>query len=191
MTHDQVATPPRRPRRGFARYGVPLLLLLLPVLGGVLGFVAAQVTPPHYTASSYVLITTSGGSGGLTPVDVATAVARVATNESVLGAGASSRLLRASRDGDLTAKASPDAPLVELSATSSTAAAAASLANELAGSVQSHMATLTGAATFSANVFASASEPNKPSSPNPPVDLAAGVALGVLLAGVGFVLRRR
>ena len=80
---------------------------------------------------------------------------------------------------------------MELSATDSSAASAAELANALADAVELHMTVNTGIDQVRASTFASASEPSEPSSPNVLVNVVAGCALGVLLAATGFVLRRR
>lgn len=179
----------RRGRKALRALGL-VALLLLPIVGGLAGYAVALVTPPRYTAESYVLMI-STGTGEVTPGDIAQAVSRVATSESVLAAGDSDELVLAAREDQLTASASPDAPLVELSATASSAADAAALANDLADAVELHMTTNTGIDEVRASIFASASEPAEPSSPNVLVNVVAGVALGLLLAAVGFVLRRR
>jgi MYXO-CTERM domain-containing protein len=167
-----------------------IALLLLPVLGALAGYAVALVTPPRYTAEAYVLMISTGAEE-VTPGDIAQAVARVATSESVLATSDSDDLILAARDDRLTAEASPDAPLVELSATADSADAAADLANDLADAVEVHMTTNTGIDEVRASIFASASEPAEPSSPNVLVNVVAGAALGLLLAAVGFVLRRR
>ncbi|NUS52136.1 MAG: hypothetical protein HOQ22_13990, partial [Nocardioidaceae bacterium] len=168
-----------------------LLLLALPVVGGLLGLLVATITPPTYTAHAFVLITSTGDTTDVSAGDIAQATARVATSDSVLAEGDSSRRLLVAADDDrLTASASPDAPLVDLSASAATPAAA-DLANALAAAVDAHVTSIGVDADVRASVFASASRPRRPTSPNPVVDVAAGVALGVLLAAVAFVLRRR
>lgn len=166
-------------------------LLLLPVGGALAGYALALVTPPSYTAQAYVLIADSGAAGDVSPGDIAQAVARVATSESVISVADSESLVLAARQQELTSSASPDAPLVELSATASSADAAAALANDFADAVELHITTNSGVGEVRASTFASASAPAKPSSPNVVVNVTAGAALGVLLASVVFVLRRR
>ncbi|NUR10172.1 MAG: hypothetical protein HOQ45_24620 [Nocardioidaceae bacterium] len=180
----------RKSRTGTALF--VLLLLALPVVGGLLGLLVATITPPTYTAHAFVLITSTGDTTDVSAGDIAQATARVATSDSVLAEGDSSRRLLVAADDDrLTASASPDAPLVDLSASAATPAAAADLANALAAAVDAHVTSIGVDADVRASVFASASRPRRPTSPNPVVDVAAGVALGVLLAAVAFVLRRR
>lgn len=183
------------PARGRGRRGLPVVLLLLvvlPLLGGAAGFLVASVTPPRYTAHAYVLITARNQAGDVSGADVAQAVARVATTESVLVSGGSAGdLLRAAREDRLTATTSPDAPLVEVSATSGLAPEAAALANQLARQVQGRVADISDVAGVRATLLASATTPSRPASPNVFVNVAAGVALGVLATSVLYVLRRR
>lgn len=182
-------TPNRRRGKVFRALGL-LVLLLLPVVGGVAGYAVALVTPPRYTAEAYVLVTSSGARE-VTPGDIAQAVARVATTESVLVAGDSPDLIRAAREDQLTASASPDAPIVELAASAGSAFEAAALANDLAEAVTLHMTANVEVQEVEASTFATASVPADPSSPNVAVNVVAGAALGLLLTIVGFVLRRR
>ena len=84
-------------RFGRARRFLGLLtLLLLPVVGALAGYAVALVTPSSYTAEAYVLISSTGDAGEVTPGDIAQAVARVATSESVLAAGDGDDLVLAS-----------------------------------------------------------------------------------------------
>jgi capsular polysaccharide biosynthesis protein len=179
-------------RTGEFSLTVLVLVALLPVIGGIAGTLVVAVTPERYTAHSYVLVTSTGGEGAdVSAVSVAQAIARVATNESVLDAGArGDRLRTATREGAFTATASPDAPLVDLSATASTASDAVTLADELALQVVEHVTAFRGAAKVRAEIFASASPPDAPSSPNPVVSVVAGAALGALIAAAVLILRR-
>lgn len=179
-------------RRGWRGVPVVLLLVVLPLLGGAVGLVVAALTPPRYTAHAYVLITARDQAGGVSGADIAQAVARVATTESVLVSGGSAGdLLRAAREDRLTASTSPDAPLVEVSATASRAPEAAALANRLARQVQGQVSNISEVAGVRATLLASASTPSERASPNLLVNLAAGVALGVLAAAVLYILRQR
>ncbi len=175
---------------GFRRI-VLVLVALLPLFGGLAGLALTALTPVDYTGEAYLLITTTADGADVSAVSIAQAVARVATSESVLDSAGSDDLLRsAAQRGDLTASASPDSPLVNLAATSSTASDAASLADEFAIQLQRHITRFEGVAQVRAEVFASASLPRDPSSPNRFVNVVSGVALGILAAAVVFVLRR-
>jgi capsular polysaccharide biosynthesis protein len=183
--------PERPPTTGRWR-GVAfvILVVLLPVIGGVAGYFVATYTPKQYTAHAYVLISNSGADTDVTSSQLAQATARVATGASVLTSGrASSALLAAAADGDLAASSSPDAPLVDLSATAGAPSTAADLANQLAEAVSEHTTGLK-ATKVTSRIFASAAPPAHPSSPNTLVDVAAGIALGVVLGGVIWVSRR-
>ncbi len=170
---------------------LPALIVLLAVFGGLLGILVAALSSDRYTAHAYLLVTTTGSGADVSAVNTAQAVARVATSESVLSAdGSNARLLDATRDKDLTATSSPDAPLVDLAATSSSPSDAADLADEFAQQVETHVSEFRDVAQIRAEVFAPASLPRDRSSPNALVDLVAGVALGLLAGAVLYVVRR-
>ena len=188
---------PARPRpasetRSWLRRRTTVLLVLLPILGGLAGLLLATVTPPRYTAHSYVLLSDTTRGADVSAVNVAQATARIATKPSVLEAGGRDEQLDlAAQNGDLLATASPDMPLVDLSATADSGLAAALLANQLADRVQRHLAGFTTSTGIRADLFASATEPKRPMSPNTLVDVAGGAAIGALAAAIVFVLRRR
>ncbi len=184
------ATPEARTRRQRIA-PLALLVVLLPVLGGLAGLAVAALTPPRYTAHAYVLISGNGEVTDVTPSQLAQATARVAISESVLVAGgAGDRLLTASTDDRLIASSSPDSPLVDLAATAGTAAGAANLADQLSRTVTAGMSTVTSDLTMEASIFATASPPREATSPNYLVDVVAGAGLGAFLAFVVVALRR-
>jgi capsular polysaccharide biosynthesis protein len=188
------AEPGARPRKGRRWRGLALalLLILLPVAGAAVGALVASLSPVSYTANAYVFVTIRGTGVDVSAGDISAALARVATSDSVLASGGrAGRLVKAGRENRLAASTSPDAPLVQLSATASTPRAAADLANQLARTVQRQVTTVAGVVDARATLFASASAPSRPSSPSLVVDVLAGAALGVVAASVLFVIRRR
>jgi len=169
-----------------------VLLVLLPIIGGLIGLAFAALTPARYTSHAYLLVIETGQGAGVSAINVAQATARIATKPSVLDTGKDgATLLSAVRAGGLSATASPDAPLVDLAATASTADDSVRLANEMSSRVKEHVNGFSDAAGVRLEVFALASRPDKPTSPNILVDVLAGFALGSLAAAVLFVLKRR
>ena len=161
------------------------------MMGGLVGLVLDSLVPAHYTSRAYVLITSDTDGANVSALNIAQAVARVATSDSVVNSsGSAHRLSIAAQQGRLSASSSPDAPLVELFATASTASDATVLANQFAGRVERHVTSFSGVARVRAEIFASASQPSRPSSPNRFVLWVTGFGLGVLAAAVLFVIRR-
>jgi capsular polysaccharide biosynthesis protein len=167
-------------------------MFVLPILGALAGWAVASVTPTRYTAHSYLLIVDASDGAGASAVNVAQATARVATKPSVLAeSGGDVTLLAAAAEEDLTATASPDAPLVDLAASAGTAEEAVRLANDLSDHVNRHISRFSKSTRVESEVFAEASLPSRPASPNTLVNVIAGLAVGVVAASVLFVVGRR
>jgi len=167
------------------------VIAMLPVLGALLGLGFAVTAQPSYTAHAYLLLTNATKGADASAVNVAQATARIATNPSVVSTGAGDNTLNAAAQrGDLTATASPDLPLIDLAATASSASASALLANQFADRVKQHLADFPDLADVRVGVFAAASDPTRPTSPNLLVDVGAGAALGGLVAGLVYLLKR-
>jgi capsular polysaccharide biosynthesis protein len=180
----------RRARHAYPRAAMALIALL-PVLGALVGLGVAMTVQPSYTAHAYVLLTNATKGADASSVNVAQATARIATNPSVVNSGAAdSTLTAAAQRGDLTATASPDLPLIDLAATASSASASALLANQFADRVKQHLADFPDLADVRVGIFAAASEPTRPTSPNLLVDVGAGAVLGALVAGLVYLLKR-
>jgi hypothetical protein len=92
---------------------------------------------------------------------------------------------------------SPDAPLVQLTGTGTDAKQAAGLANAVAQALISFGNGRSDQTGVRLAVFAEASPPDGPSSPNAPLDLVVGATAGLLvgalavMAGVGLRTGRR
>ncbi len=162
------------------------LLLLLTLIGGVAGAVYSAVKTPTYTAKAYVVAIGDRGES-ITALNFAQAYGRVATSGPVLAAAGAK--LGADRTGlkDVTASTSPDAPVIEVTATGSTARHTADLANAVANALADYGNTRKAETHVSLGLLAGALVPTSPSSPKPPLELAVGAAGGLLIGGLAVL----
>jgi capsular polysaccharide biosynthesis protein len=162
------------------------------LLGGAAGGTYGVVTPPAYTATSYVVAVPTERSDPQAALGFAQAYGRVATQLAVLGdaqvwAGVPVRTLR---DSVRTAT-SPDAPMVAVSATSGRADLAADMANAVARAMTRHANNAEGATHVELQQFARATRPTEASSPSPVVTGLVGASAGGLLGGLFVLVRPR
>jgi capsular polysaccharide biosynthesis protein len=156
------------------------------LLGVLAGAMYGVFKAPAYTADAQVVVVNAAtATDDTTAVKFAQAYGRITGDSAILAqtatvkGGGSVTALR----GQIRAETSPDAPLVQITGTAPNAARAAEIANEVAGALISFgnaRSAQTGARLAS---FAQASAPDKPSSPNKPVDIAVGAAAGLLIGG--------
>jgi capsular polysaccharide biosynthesis protein len=170
-------------RRLVRRFG---LLILLTLIGGIAGAVYSAVKTPTYTAKAYVVATGDRGDS-ITALNYAQAYGRIATSGPVVAkAGV---LLGADRTGlsDVTASTSPDAPVIELTATGTQADRTAKVANAMAKALADYGSSRKADTHVGLSVLAGAIPPAKPSSPKPPMELAVGAACGLLIGGMAVL----
>ncbi|MEU8360075.1 hypothetical protein AB0C27_29095 [Nonomuraea sp. NPDC048882] len=154
-----------------SRWWLPLSLTT-GLLGGLAYTLAGQVV---YTSDAYVVVVAGGEA--TRAADYAAAYARVAAQPGVLGVSPADL-------SGVSVAASPDAPLIRLTAAASTAAEATGRADRLATALIAYA----GAHSTDTHVrlapFAGASSPSRPSAPVPLVNLAVGGCGAVLLGGL-------
>ena len=170
-------------RRLVRRFG---LLIVLTLLGGVAGAVYAAVKTPTYTAKAYVVTIGSAGES-ITALNYAQAYGRIATTGPILAtAGAK---LGADRTGlnRVTASTSPDAPVIEITATGTSAAKTANVANAVANSLIALGDTRKADTKVGLAMLAAATPPARPTSPKPPMELVIGAAGGLLIGGLAVL----
>jgi uncharacterized protein involved in exopolysaccharide biosynthesis len=162
------------------------------VLGGLCGGAYGVLTPPTYTATSYVVAVPTAKSDSGSALGFAQAYGRVATQLTVLidaqdRAGVPLRTLQRS----VRAATSPDAPMVAVSATSSRPVLAADMAN----AVSQALTRQAGAAKDSTQVqlvqFSRAVKPTEPTSASAWVTALVGTSAGGLLCGLALLVRPR
>lgn len=188
----QGAANVRRPRRSLIailwRAGLIVMLVLTGFLGGL---VYTLLTPATYTATAYVLVVSGGGDqAGPAAVSFAQVFGRLAPLPETLEY--SSLPVPRTAAGDLRehiqASTSPDTPLIRIAGSARTPADAAGYANAAADALVQYGAARrldTGVRVALMNL---AEPPAEPSSPNLVLDVAAGTASGILLAGLGAAL---
>ena len=170
-------------RRLIRRFG---LLILLTLIGGTAGAVYGAVKTPTYTAKAYVVAIGDRGDS-ITALNFAQAYGRIATSGPVLAkAGAG---LGADRSGltDVTASTSPDAPVIEITATGTNAVHTAGVANAVANALVDYGSTRKADTHVSLGLLAGALTPGRPTSPKPPLELAVGAAGGLLIGGLAVL----
>jgi capsular polysaccharide biosynthesis protein len=170
-------------RRLMRRFG---LLILLTLIGGIAGAVYSAVKTPTYTAKAYVVATGDRGDA-TTALNYAQAYGRIATSGPVVAkAGV---LLGADRIGlsDVTVSTSPDAPVIELTATGTNADRTAKVANAMAKALADYGSSRKTQTHVGLSVLAGAVPPANPSSPKPPMELAVGAAGGLLIGGLAVL----
>jgi capsular polysaccharide biosynthesis protein len=170
-------------KRLVRRFG---LLVLLMLIGGLAGAVYSAVKTPTYTAKAYVVAIGDPGEA-ITALNFAQAYGRIATSGPVQAAAGVR--LGADKSGlaDVTSSTSPDAPVIEVTATSTAAQHAADLVNAVAVALAEYGSSRKTETHVSLALLAGATTPASPSSPKPPLELAVGAAGGLLIGGLAVL----
>ncbi|MGW7255741.1 lipopolysaccharide biosynthesis protein [Streptomyces sp. NPDC054834] len=190
-------TPTRQRRLSLAMAGVRKLpswslLAAGTLVGGLAGGAYGMLTPPTYTATSYVVAVPTGKSDPSSALGFAQAYGRVATQLTVLAdaqdkAGVPVRTLQR----NVQAATSPDAPMVAVSATSSRPG----LASDMANAVSRALTRQANAAKKNTHVqlvqFSKAARPTEPTSASSAVTTLVGASSGGLLCGLALLARPR
>jgi capsular polysaccharide biosynthesis protein len=170
-------------RRLVRRFG---LLLLLMLIGGGAGALYGALKTPTYTAKAYVVAIGDPGEA-ISALNFAQAYGRVATSGPVLVKAAVRLGADQSGLSRVTAATSPDAPVIEITATGPSAAHSADLANAVANSLSEYGSTRKSETHVSLALLAGATTPVRPSSPKPPMELIVGAAGGLLIGGLAVL----
>jgi uncharacterized protein involved in exopolysaccharide biosynthesis len=156
------------------------------LLGGI-GYAIAA--PPQYAATSYVMVVPDHADSP-TALGFAQAYGRVVTGSAVLvGAQAAAGTPADRLRGHVQAQTSPDAPMISVTGTASSGAAAARYANAVAQSLTAtgnRSAPSTGVRLL---VFSPASAPSSPASPSAALSAAVGASAGGLLGALALLVR--
>ncbi|WP_030236883.1 MULTISPECIES: hypothetical protein [unclassified Streptomyces] len=188
-------TPTRQRLLSPARLkGLPLWSVLAAgtLVGGLLGGSYGVLTPSTYTATSYVIAVPNDKSSPDAALGFAQAYGRVATQLAVLGdaqvwAGVPVRTLQRS----VRTATSPDAPMVAVSATSSSPGLAVDMANAVTRALTRHADASRGNTRVKLVQFSRAVEPSEPTSASPAVTGLVGASAGGLLCGLALLARPR
>ncbi|MGW5354548.1 lipopolysaccharide biosynthesis protein [Streptomyces sp. NPDC004031] len=144
---------------------------------------------PQYAATSYVMVV-SQHADAPTALGFAQAYGRVVTGTAVLAgaqaeAGTPAQRLR----GHIDSQTSPDAPMISVTGTASSGAAAARYANAVAKSLAATGNRDTAGTGVSLLLFAPAAAPTAPSSPSAGLSAAVGGSAGGLLGALALLVR--
>jgi capsular polysaccharide biosynthesis protein len=172
-----------------------LTLLVATLLGGVLGLLVHAVVPTQYSTSAYVVVSPATGADPSVAVAYTKALGRLVADPATLQPAArASGISVSDLARDVRSQSSPDAPLIEVTAGSTTAGGAARAANSVAGSFVSVLNQRTGDTHVRLSTLTVAPVPPEPSSlpvlRAMLVGLIAGLLLGALVVGVRNEHRR-
>ena len=163
-------------------------ILLAGIVLGVGGAIfATDLMPPSYSSSSYVLVVPARDADNSNAINYAQAYARIATNQAVVQKALSDNgiAVEPSRIRQLvSASASPDAPLIEITARDRQPERAALLANVVATGLTSYSTARAQDTGYRVRPFTRALPPSRASSPNRALNIIVGVSIGLLLAGL-------
>ncbi|NJP66507.1 hypothetical protein HCJ92_09450 [Streptomyces sp. ventii] len=150
--------------------------------GLVAGLGHGMLAPVEYEARGHVVVRASEGTDPAAVVGFAQVYGRIAAEPAVLSP-------LGDLPGTVRAASSPDAPVVEITGTAGSPAAAAAVANRVAPALVAYGNEAESMTGTRLAVLAAAQPPSTPSSP--PVAAAAGVgaASGTLLAALALLVR--
>ena len=138
---------------------------------------------PTYTAKAYVVAIGDRGDS-ITALNFAQAYGRIATSGPVLAKAGTNLGSDQSGLSDVTGATSPDAPVIEITATATTPVRSAAVANAVAGALVDYGTTRKADTHVGLSLLAAALTPAKPTSPRPPLELVIGAAAGLLIGGL-------
>jgi hypothetical protein len=148
------------------------------------------VTPPQYAAISYVVVSPAGRAEAAAALGYAQAYGKIATDPVILAkAEADANVRRGTLNRGIQASTSPDAPMVQITATSRKPASAARYADAVGKALTQtakKSAKKTGARL---TVVSKSVAPSAPVSPSPGVAVAVGACAGGLIGGLVLLTR--
>ncbi|MBZ9637949.1 lipopolysaccharide biosynthesis protein [Streptomyces sp. PSKA30] len=190
-----MTTTPIHQRRSLARLRkLPSWSVLAAgtLLGGLLGVTYGLVTPPKYTATSYVIAVPTDKAGPESALGFAQAYGRAATQLAVLGdAQVWARVPVRTLQHSVRTATSPDAPMVAVSATSSRPGLAVDMANAVSRALTRHADDTSSNTQVRLVQFSRAMKPTEPTSTSPAVTALVGASAGGLLCGLALLARPR
>ncbi|MEU6541908.1 lipopolysaccharide biosynthesis protein [Streptomyces sp. NPDC046859] len=196
MTDNPAERAPlwHRARARLGRLPVWALVPATALTGALAGGAYGLVKPPQYTATSSVVAVPNGTTEAdcTDALGFAQAYGRVATQLAVLGdaqmwAGVPVSTLRES----VEVATSPDAPMVAVSATSSSPAQAVDIANAVSRSLVTEAGYAKDRTGIRLESLSRALRPGEPSSASPGLTALVGASAGGLLGGLAMLARPR
>ena len=159
-------------------------------IGAGAGAAYGKVSPPEYSATSYVLVVPTDKADPAAALGFATAYGRVApqvavTADAQVWAGVSAKTLRE----HVQTATSPDAPMISVTATATRASTAVNMADGVARALVSNGGHLQSNTKVKVLQFSRAVKPTAPVSPSMPLAALVGGCAGGLLGGLGLLVR--
>jgi uncharacterized protein involved in exopolysaccharide biosynthesis len=163
------------------------------LVGGVLGVLVHALMPTDYSTSAYVVVTpTAAHPDSSAALRYTPALGRlVADPVTLLGASRPSGIAAGNLAQIVRARTSPDAPLIEVTATSSSPELSARAANGVAAFFVSSLNGRSDDTQVRLSVLAAAPVPPEPSSLAWPRAALVGLAAGLLVGGILVGVRRK
>lgn len=163
------------------------VLALTALLGAVGGAALSIAMPATYQANAYVLVTSVEPGDTVSAVNFTQAYGRIMEQPEILGSvaaavGSTTEQLQR----DIQASTSPDSPLVVLSASAENAERVAEVANAAADGLVVFGNNQSAQTGVRLTVFSGASSPPAPASPILSLNVAIGVAAGLLIGGLAL-----
>lgn len=164
------------------------------LLGLLVGALVGFLSPATYTANSYLVVVSAGSTGTTTDAaNFGKVFARVATDPVVLTRSPHLQeigLTPTSAAQHVRVLSSPDAPVLQVVGSASTAFRAAQIANFVSQAITIYATDRSSDTGFLIRQFVIAAPPAAPSRPRPALDLAVGLALGTGLGLLAALTRR-
>jgi capsular polysaccharide biosynthesis protein len=160
------------------------------LVGVAVGAAYGESSTPQYAATSYVIVVPTAKADPTAALGFATAYGRVAEQVAVLAdaqvwAGVPATTLKK----HVTTATSPDAPMISVTGTASSATTAVNMADGVARALVSNGTHLQPSTNVRVLQFSRAVKPTAPSSPSTPLAMLVGGCGGGLLGGLGLLVR--
>ena len=191
-------TPPSSPR-DWSRFSPRTWLRRVPrwwplpvclALGACGGAAYAVVTPPQYAAISYVVVSPAGRAEAAAALGYAQAYGKIATDPVILAkAEADANVRRGTLNKGIQASTSPDAPMVQITATSRKPASAARYADAVGKALTQTAKSSAKKTGARLTVVSKSVAPASPTSPSSGVSVAVGACAGGLIGGLILLTR--
>lgn len=177
----------RRPQLP-AWWPIPLCL----ALGAIGGTVYSAVSEPQYAATSYVIVSPRGQGDPASALGYAQAYGKIATDPVILAAAESqAHLANGKLRPDIQASTSPDAPMVQITGTSTDPKQAAHYADAVARALTQTAKKSVKRTGAGLTVLSKAGSPANPVSPSTPIAVGVGACAGGLAGGLLLLARPR
>jgi capsular polysaccharide biosynthesis protein len=165
------------------------LLVAVPA-GAVAGGGYALVATPQYQADAYVMVVADQGADNASATSFAQAYGRVVAQPEILAsASAETGVPIRQLAQEVQAQTSPDAPMIQITGSATSARLAAKEANAVARSMVTFGGTTAKQTRVKLMAFAQAAAPTAASSPSRSLDVAVGGAAGLLLGSLALLVR--